>query len=172
MWPVTNGHHFDSIEPMKTIQTCLAWQIWSSPMGETHKDALELNFDRKLKLGFHVTKVTSDAGRLACRELDEALGPWVARQRNLLFYITVFGIRQASWDMACRVVTSARYVIFQMVEVAVTRILFRGILDRIRRLRFLPIPTREAGMIWGTAEIRVLEWRPTSAVCQNGGGKK
>jgi hypothetical protein len=34
-------------------------------MGETRKDALMLDFDHKLKLEFHGTKVTSDAGLLA-----------------------------------------------------------------------------------------------------------
>ncbi|MCH7558987.1 MAG: hypothetical protein IIB56_16260 [Planctomycetes bacterium] len=31
-------------------------------MGESRKDALRVDFDRKLKVEFHGTKVTSDAG--------------------------------------------------------------------------------------------------------------
>jgi len=41
-------------------------------MGEAGKDALRVGFDRAIKLRFHGARVSSDAGLLPYRDLDEA----------------------------------------------------------------------------------------------------
>ena len=65
---------YQALRDKETTGASFDHSLWENPMGEAHKDALRLDFDRKQKLEFHGTKVTGDGGSLACRRLDQALG--------------------------------------------------------------------------------------------------
>ncbi len=53
-------------------------------MGDIKKSSFRVQFNRRIKLEFHGAKVTSDAGLLLYRELDEAFGLTAIGSKNVV----------------------------------------------------------------------------------------
>ncbi len=112
------------------------------PVGEREAGVLRLDFDRRLKLEFHGSKVIADAGLLPYRELDDAVG--LAEIAAEVLTDTRCGknsrhglvgqIRQFVFEHL------GGYVAFQLAAVAVPKELFWKILSLIEDLRRRPAP--------------------------------
>jgi len=66
--------------------------------GEARTYVCRLDFDRRVKVEFHGTKVASDAGLLAYRELDEALlsvDAVALESDTQMPDVSIIGVRQA-----------------------------------------------------------------------------
>ena len=69
---ISDGLNADSSIIIKRIMAIGAQQM-AHPVGESKQECLRVDFDRRLKLEFHGSKVTTDAGLFAYRELDASV---------------------------------------------------------------------------------------------------
>jgi hypothetical protein len=75
------------------------------PMGEPKRDGLRVDFDRRLKLEFHASKIASDAGLLAYRELDDALD--LTEVAGDIFQDSRAGKNRLQWSLRLHLLASA-----------------------------------------------------------------
>jgi len=64
-------------------------------------EALQVGFERRLKIEFHGSKVTSDAGLLTYGELDEALGLTAMAKGRLNDWRTGNNLHSTRWWLSC-----------------------------------------------------------------------
>jgi hypothetical protein len=103
-------------------------------MGDSHNDPLRVDFDRQIKLSCRRFK--NNAARLQLFALAYNLANFL-RQLVLPKPIqgwTLTTLRERLIKIGAKVVAHAKYVVFQLAEVAVPRKLFAQILERIARL--------------------------------------
>ena len=106
-------------------------------MGEKATGSLRVRPDSQPRLELHGAKVTSDAGLLACRELDSALGLTAMAEHGSLTTL-----REQSIKIGAKVVCHAGCVTFEMAEVAIPRRIFTTILRRVGRRCPVPVSRR------------------------------